>query len=854
MNVAGQATLTRNTSFDLLKVSTTQLNAGENLSFDAMTALKNLESSRRMVLHTTDPSAKARLIKQMSNDMQQILAPTTPATRKSFTKTQSLQSITPVNNEMSGMSLQKKLNKSIYQTAKLNKMPQAGVMKYRLDSIVNLVYDQSLWLKESKQAFDYNYNGKLTKNSNFEYFSEGDLWINDDESKIIYDDKGRMTGYVSKSWNNEVSDLRWILNDSILLSYDAQGNKILDERYYESFIPDSGKFMLIGDYKNEYQFNANNEEIGSIYYTWDLETGEWLPDSKNEYFFQDGMELMFSAYMWDAELDMWIGHWKFEHFPVPEYNVMGSIYYGWNDVINNWYVNSKEEYQVGQDVSGAVVTSVYYQADYETMVLYPTTKTVFSEPGVIGHNIQESFKSIINYSWNPIDSIWVNSSKTRNNFDTFGNIVLSLDSIWATNSSTSQNEWFIDHKTENTVNAAGYITETLMTDWGFNMFDGTNSITGKDRVLYVYNPNNELSERSYQKWEFSNDTWTNISRYTYEYDTAGNITSEYWYENYIPETETWIPSRKFEYVFNGKGDQVSYAYYVWIPITESWRLGSKNEYEEDDNGEVILESQTSWNESLNKEVINYKYQKVYDSNGNLTMEINISSNTYFDGTQFYVTVYGEKQEYVYDANNKLTSQIDYKYINDVFVEDEKIVFVYDSTHPAALATETTYRWNAATSGWDLYFKGELTYNFEVPNSEILLPFGEEEDGSREVNMYFNFMPLEFIGSDWNVTNSDWVLSEKTIVYFTQSEFSSTEDISSGKWLVYPNPVSDFVAVKLPVNVQQAQFKLFDIQGRMINEKVIRQDTLIDLSEVVNGIYFYQIATGMETIKGKLIKK
>jgi hypothetical protein len=41
---------------------------------------------------------------------------------------------------------------------------------------------------------------------------------------------------------------------------------------------------------------------------------------------------------------------------------------------------------------------------------------------------------------------------------------------------------------------------------------------------------------------------------------------------------------------------------------------------------------------------------------------------------------------------------------------------------------------------------------------------------------------------------------------------------------------------------------------MINEKIIGHATLIDLSEVVNGIYFYQIATGMETIKGKLIKK
>ena len=227
---------------------------------------------------------------------------------------------------------------------------------------------------------------------------------------------------------------------------------------------------------------------------------------------------------------------------------------------------------------------------------------------------------------------------------------------------------------------------------------------------------------------------------------------------------------------------------------------------------------------------------------------------YFDGTQYYITVYGDKQEYLYDVNNRLTSQIWYDYMNDVFVQEEKIDYVYDATHPGAMANETSYDWNAVTSTWDLNSKGELTYNFEVPRSELLLPFEEEQDASREVQMYFNYMPLEFTGSDWNAATTSWQLSEKTIVYFTYSEFSSTDDIDVKRVVVYPNPVADYLSVKLPANTQQAQFKLIDIQGRVVNEMTFTNETQVDLSDVVKGIYFYQIATGLETINGKLIKK
>lgn len=847
MNISAQTTLKRNPSDYLVKVGAVQMNVVKNQNIDARTALKNLEASRRMVLQSKKPAASNVIVKQMYRDMQQVLEPQTSAIKK--------QPVRPTSRVKKGgaISLQKKLSKNIYESALRNRVPQTGVMKYRLDSIINLMYDQSLWQKESKQAFYYHYNGKMTKNANFNYLPEVNQWGNDDESSLSYDEQGRMTGYLSKWWDDELANPEWVINDSIVIHYDDNGNKLLDERYFESFNQDSGRYELVGDYKSEYTYDAENEETGSIFYSWDLEIGKWVPESKHEIKIQDGVELMFAGYMWNPELNMWIGHWKFEHFPVPGYNMMGTITYDWNIITNEWYINSKEEYEISQNEFGTVITSTYYQSDSETLVLYPFSKTIYSEPVVAGHNMEQSFRSIVDYSWNPVDGIWVNNSKKKNTFDSYGNLVLEIDSVWKLNNA-AQYSWVIDQQKESLVNAAGYITETISMGWEYDVFTGTNTLTEKEKQVFVYNANNEVTERINQRWDFSGEKWLNISKNTYGYDTAGNKVLELWYESYIPETQTWVAARKFEYVYNSKGEQVSYAYYNWMSETNSWRLGMKTEYEENEQGEVLLESQTAWNDFLNKEIIMYKEQKAYDNSGNLVLDLYISSNVYFDGTQYYLTVNGDKQEYVFDVNNRLTSQIGYEYVNDQFVPQEKIEYLYDTTYPRAMATETVYSWNAVTSTWDVDSKGELTYNFEVPGSELLLPFGEDQDASREVQMYFNYMPYEFTGSEWNAATTSWQLHEKTIVYFTLSEFSSTKDVESARLVVYPNPVTDYLSVRLPANIQQAKFKLLDLQGRVLNERTITNETQLDLSEMVKGVYFYQIATGLETINGKLIKK
>lgn len=74
-----------------------------------------------------------------------------------------------------------------------------------------------------------------------------------------------------------------------------------------------------------------------------------------------------------------------------------------------------------------------------------------------------------------------------------------------------------------------------------------------------------------------------------------------------------------------------------------------------------------------------------------------------------------------------------------------------------------------------------------------------------------------------------------------------------KILVYPNPVKDVLTVNLD-GLKSADFKLYNLSGRMIFlDSVIDQEQIL-LDELKMGAYFYQIITANKTYSGKLIKQ
>ena len=80
--------------------------------------------------------------------------------------------------------------------------------------------------------------------------------------------------------------------------------------------------------------------------------------------------------------------------------------------------------------------------------------------------------------------------------------------------------------------------------------------------------------------------------------------------------------------------------------------------------------------------------------------------------------------------------------------------------------------------------------------------------------------------------------------------------------VYPNPISDYLAVKVNLaNEDKFTFELTDMSGRLVRT-LLSQEALpsgssvrpLDISGLTPGMYIYSIIAGSISKSGKIIKK
>jgi subtilisin family serine protease len=77
----------------------------------------------------------------------------------------------------------------------------------------------------------------------------------------------------------------------------------------------------------------------------------------------------------------------------------------------------------------------------------------------------------------------------------------------------------------------------------------------------------------------------------------------------------------------------------------------------------------------------------------------------------------------------------------------------------------------------------------------------------------------------------------------------------GRFLVYPNPVSDELFISFPPNFSEAKISIYNALGQIILEKNIQNtNTLLSLQNINSGIYFYKIKSNSFAQTGKIIKK
>ena len=89
-----------------------------------------------------------------------------------------------------------------------------------------------------------------------------------------------------------------------------------------------------------------------------------------------------------------------------------------------------------------------------------------------------------------------------------------------------------------------------------------------------------------------------------------------------------------------------------------------------------------------------------------------------------------------------------------------------------------------------------------------------------------------------------------------SVLSVAEQAENISLSVYPNPSTDYLYLTTSDEISGLSYQLFDMNGRLLkSEKIVANQTNIDMQDLVSATYFVKVNQGNETVKSfKIIKK
>ena len=116
--------------------------------------------------------------------------------------------------------------------------------------------------------------------------------------------------------------------------------------------------------------------------------------------------------------------------------------------------------------------------------------------------------------------------------------------------------------------------------------------------------------------------------------------------------------------------------------------------------------------------------------------------------------------------------------------------------------------------------------------------------------YENHMLMEYYDH-----NGFHLLNERKQYFYSENNSVSVQDTDIENELiqVIPNPARESVKVKSNLKLLNSIFKIYNTQGLEVHSMKIQNDSLIEISHLSQGQYFYKIFFDGKVYTGKLIK-
>jgi len=189
------------------------------------------------------------------------------------------------------------------------------------------------------------------------------------------------------------------------------------------------------------------------------------------------------------------------------------------------------------------------------------------------------------------------------------------------------------------------------------------------------------------------------------------------------------------------------------------------------------------------------------------------------------------------------------------------VDIYDGANWTTAQLSEARAGIAACSGGDkVFFTGGGDVNSQslqyTSVSSVVDIFDVSQNSWTANNMNFAKVTHTAIGAGNNVYVAGGLSGSSVLDAFEIFDATAGigESSKSGEVMVFPNPASIEIQLQLPSELIGSEYYINDLAGRLIlSGKVMNSNTRIDISDLVNGFYFFNIS-GSSRQSVKLIKQ
>jgi len=455
-----------------------------------------------------------------------------------------------------------------------------------------------------------------------------------------------------------------------------------------------------------------------------------------------------------------------------------------------------------------LVTSIFGFAQNKQTPLNIFTKTVATlnpkisfKPNSFSQNRDNL--GALNTTKHRLDSIIFNYSdaslsKEIHTYDSHGNCISSIEYSKASGATI----WNNDYKTEKSYDIFGNIIHSISYSW----LNTENRWRASVKYKYIYDGQGLGISKMQYLWNDDIQKWNLVWKEHQKFDLLGNIESVFYY-NWQSDTKEWVKNIKYTYTYNAMNLLTSILKYSWINESNTWvQVGDQyNTYNADNK--LTNSVYSIWNENVATKQDKTDY--TYDENGNKSLVISytwsVETNQWIEET---------KNEFTYDDLGNTNQFIAYNWSSD--------------------------------STWIIEGKFELLCSNDIMIDEVLWPY-EEDDIVQIVSM-----PISF--SLQSLDNDVWVDDSEGVLYYSKFEYDYIDEKDSNDAQIFPNPAINIMSVQLPDIYKQAEFQLYDLQGKMIMKREIQNKENINIENLLSGVYIYSISFNGKTERGKLIKE